>query len=102
MERNPYSPPQTPVTDLSGRQVERPASRLRKVIVSTLWIALLNGAFLELYVAYNMNFNPTFTESEAYEFGETYAFYFSIFSVALVVSLAVANRLPGAKKRISK
>lgn len=101
MERNPYSPPQTPVTDAGGRQVERPASHLRKVVVSILWITLLNAVFIESYVAYTVTFDPTVAQSDPYEFGGTYGFYFFVSSVALVVFLAVANRLPGAKKRVS-
>src|SRR5262245_26784830 len=99
MERNPYRPPQTPVTDADGPEGEKPASRLRKVIVSILWIAIMNVAFVESYVTYIVNFDPTLSQSNPYEFGQTYGVYFFVSSVALVVSLAVVNRLPGARKQ---
>ncbi|WP_143133406.1 hypothetical protein [Pseudoduganella namucuonensis] len=57
----------------------------------------MNNLFAELSV----NFNPTITHEEAYEYGQTYGAYFFIFSVALIVYLAVTNRLPGARQRTS-
>jgi hypothetical protein len=73
---------------------------MKKTIVSIVWIALLNGVFAWLYSAYSVRFNPTITHSEAYEFGETYGFYFFLLTVVLIVFLAVTNRLPGARKRL--
>jgi hypothetical protein len=72
---------------------------MKKTIVSLLWIALLNFAFSALYAQYSVNFNPAITHEEAYVFGETYGMAFFVLSVALVVYLAVTNRLPGARQR---
>ena len=72
---------------------------MKKVSVSILWIILLNGAFAGAYAAFTLEFNPTITHSEAYEFGNTYGGYFLLLSIVLIVYLAVTNRLPGAKSR---
>ncbi len=72
---------------------------MKKIAVSLLWIALLNLAFMELFAQYSARFNPAITHEEAYVFGETYGMAFFVLSVALVVYLAVTNRLPGARQR---
>jgi len=72
---------------------------MKKVIVSILWTVLLNSAFSGLYVAFTVNFNPTISHGEVYEFGQTYGAYFFVLSVALIVYLAATNRLPGARLR---
>jgi hypothetical protein len=46
-----------------------------------------------------VRFNPTITHEDAYVFGETYGMAFFVLSVALVVYLAVTNRLLGARQR---
>jgi hypothetical protein len=69
---------------------------MKKIFASIFWIVLLNGAFTGLYVTFTVNFNPTITSGEAYNFGETFGAYFFVLSVALIVYLAATNRLPGA------
>ncbi|MRV70219.1 hypothetical protein GJ700_00595 [Duganella sp. FT92W] len=74
---------------------------MKKVIVSLLWVVFLNGALAMLFAEFSVNFNPTITHEESYEYGNTYGAYFFLFSVALIVYLAVTNRLPGARQRTS-
>ena len=74
---------------------------MKKTVVSLLWIAIVNGAFVELFAEYSVRFNSTITHEEAYDFGQTYGIAFFVVSVVLVVFLAVANRLPGARERTS-
>ena len=91
MTANHYAPPNSPVV-LPAR-----VGTTRKVLVSILWILVLNFAFLWAYVSYNLNFNSRFTLLAAYEFGGTYAIYFFFSSIILVVLLAARGKLPGAK-----
>lgn len=72
---------------------------MKKVIVSLLWIVLLNAALAVLFAAFSVNFNPTITHEETYGFGETYGAWFFVASVALIVYLAATNRLPGAREQ---
>jgi hypothetical protein len=72
---------------------------MKKVLVSIFWIVLMNSAFTGLYVVFTMNFNPTITRGESYEFGQTYGAYFFLLSSVLIVYLAASNRLPGAGPR---
>jgi hypothetical protein len=72
---------------------------MKKIIISFLWIALLNGALAVLFAEFSVNFNPTITHEEAYGFGEKYGAPFFVVSVALIVYLAATNRLPGARQR---
>jgi hypothetical protein len=72
---------------------------MRKTLLSLAWIALLNGAFMEGFVLYSVNFNLTFTRQEAYMWGESLGAPFFLITVAAVIYLAVTNRLPGTKKR---
>jgi hypothetical protein len=72
---------------------------MKKIAISLLWIALLNLAFSALFAQYSVRFNPAITHEEAYVFGETYGMAFFVLSIALVVYLAVTNRLPGARQR---
>ncbi|MES2320210.1 MAG: hypothetical protein V4631_22260 [Pseudomonadota bacterium] len=74
---------------------------MKKVFMSICWIVVLNGVFTELFVAFTMSFNPTITNSEAYEFGSTYGAGFFFLSVALVVYLVATNKLPGVRPRRS-
>jgi hypothetical protein len=73
---------------------------MKKVIVSLLWIVLLNGALSVLFAAFSVNFNPTITHEEAHGFGESYGAWFFVASVALIVYLAANNKLPGARQQI--
>jgi hypothetical protein len=75
---------------------------MKKVLVALLWIALLNGAFVELLAEYSVHFVPTFTRQKAYDLGETYGAAFFLISLVLIVYLAVTNRLPGARGRSPK
>lgn len=72
---------------------------MKKVIVSILWIVLLNGALSVLFAVFSVNFNPAITHEQAYGFGETYGAWFFVASVALIVYLAANNKLPGARQR---
>jgi len=70
---------------------------MKKTLVSVLWIALLNAAFGAVFVEFSVRFNPTITHQEASDFGGTYGFGFFVISIALIVYLAVTDRLPGAR-----
>jgi hypothetical protein len=72
---------------------------MKKALVSIFWIVLLNAAFTGLYAVFMVNFNPTITGGESYEFGETYGAYFFLLSAACIVYLAARNKLPGARER---
>jgi hypothetical protein len=74
------------------------AARMKKVLVAVLWIALLNGTFVEVLAEYSVHF-ATITRQRAYDLGETYGAAFFWTSVVLIVYLAVTNRLPGAGGR---
>jgi hypothetical protein len=71
---------------------------MRKILVSLLWIVFLNGALASLFAELSVRFNPTISHEEAYGFGQTYGAYFFVISTALIIYLAISNRLPGAKR----
>jgi len=71
---------------------------MRKIIVSVLWIFFLNGALAVLFAEFSLRFNPTISHEEAYGFGQTYGAYFFVISAALIIYLAISNRLPGAER----
>ncbi len=75
---------------------------MRKILVSVAWVVLGNVAFTALYVALTLQFNPSVTHDESYEFGNSYGAYFFLLSVVLVIYLAMTNRLPGGKSARSK
>jgi hypothetical protein len=72
---------------------------VKKALVSLLWIAVLNGAFLELPAEYSVRFIPTITRQELYDYGATFGFGFFVISAVLIVYLAVTNRLLGVRQR---
>jgi hypothetical protein len=72
---------------------------MRKVLAAVFWIVLLNVAFTGMYVVFTIDFNPTITYAESYEYGQTYGASFFLLSVVLIVYLATSNRLPGARPR---
>ena len=72
---------------------------VKKTIVSLLWIAILNAAFLELSAECSVRFNPTITRQDLYDYGTTFGFGFFVISVVLIVYLAVTNRLLGVRRR---
>jgi ABC-type uncharacterized transport system fused permease/ATPase subunit len=72
---------------------------MKKTVVSLLWIALLNVAFVVSFAEYSVRFNSTITHEEAYHFGQTLGVAFLVISVVLVVYLAVTDGFPGARQR---
>ena len=72
------------------------------MIVSLLWIALLNVAFGILFAEFSVRFNPAITHEEAYHFGQTWGVALLVLSVVAVVYLAVTNNLPGARRPTTK
>ena len=72
---------------------------MKKTFVSLLWIAVLNGAFLELSAECSIRFNPRITRQDLYDYGATFGFGFFVISVVLIVYLAVTNRLLGVRQR---
>jgi hypothetical protein len=72
---------------------------MKKVFVSIIWIVLLNAVFTGMYAIFMVNFNPTITHGESYEFGQTYGAYFFLLSAVCIVYLAAKNNLPGARVR---
>lgn len=72
---------------------------MKKVLASIIWIVLLNAVFTAIYAIFMVNFNPTITHGESYEFGQNYGAYFFLLSVTCIVYLAAKNKLPGARKR---
>jgi len=71
---------------------------MKKTLISLLWIAVLNGAFLELSAECSVRLNPTITRQELYDYGATFGFGFFVFSVVMIVYLAVTNRLLGVRR----
>ncbi len=72
---------------------------MKKALVALLWIAVLNGAFLELSAECSVRFNPTIRRQDLYDYGATFGFGFFMISVVLIVYLAVTNRLLGVRRR---
>jgi hypothetical protein len=72
---------------------------MKKVLVSIIWIVLLNAVFTGTYAIFMVNLNPTITHGESYEFGQAYGAYFFLLSAVCIVFLAARNKLPGARVR---
>lgn len=75
------------------------AANMKKVLVAIAWIALLNGAFVEVLAELSVRFVPAFTRQKAYDLGATYGAAFFWSTVVVIGYLAVTNRLPGARGR---